>query len=71
LLRELDRGHFRVSLRSKETIDVNEIAQAFGGGGHQTAAGFRIDGDLAEVKRRIRQEVSRHITEAGPPGEAR
>jgi len=71
LLRELDRGHFRVSLRSKETIDVNEIAQAFGGGGHQTAAGFRIDGDLGEVKRRIRQEVSRHITEAGPPGEAR
>jgi phosphoesterase RecJ-like protein len=61
LLRELDDGHFRVSLRSKESVDVNEIARAFGGGGHQTAAGFRIKGDITEVKQKIRREISRHI----------
>jgi phosphoesterase RecJ-like protein len=61
LLRELDRGHFRVSLRSKESVDVNEIARTFGGGGHQTAAGFRIKGDIADVKHKIRREISRHI----------
>jgi phosphoesterase RecJ-like protein len=71
LLREMGEGNFRVSLRSKETVDVNEIARAFGGGGHQTAAGFRIEGDLGEVKNRIREEVSRHIPDSNSPREAR
>ena len=71
LLRELEEGHFRVSLRSKETVDVNEIAHAFGGGGHQTAAGFRIDGNLDEVKRRIRKEISRYLTDNGSPRDVR
>jgi phosphoesterase RecJ-like protein len=70
LLREIAEGSFRVSLRSKETVDVNEIARAFGGGGHQTAAGFRIEGDLGEVKTRIRREVSSHLPEASTPREA-
>ena len=34
-------GLLRCSLRSKGNIDVAEIAQAFGGGGHKTAAGFK------------------------------
>jgi phosphoesterase RecJ-like protein len=70
LLRELDEGNFRVSLRSKETVDVNEIARAFGGGGHQTAAGFRIKGDLGEVKQMIRREISRHIQDSTSSREA-
>jgi phosphoesterase RecJ-like protein len=70
LLRELGDGMFRVSLRSKESVDVNEIARAFGGGGHQTAAGFRIKGDIDDVKRRIREEVSRHIPDSAPSRDA-
>ena len=34
-------GLLRCSLRSKGTINVAEVAQAFGGGGHRTAAGFK------------------------------
>ena len=64
LLRELDDGNFRVSLRSKESVDVNEIARMFGGGGHQTAAGFRISGDLRDIKNKIRDEISRHILDS-------
>ncbi len=70
LLRELDEGNFRVSLRSKESVDVNEIAHAFGGGGHQTAAGFRIKGGLGRIKERIRREISRHILDSTSSREA-
>ncbi len=34
-------GLLRCSLRSKGTINVADIAQGFGGGGHRTAAGFK------------------------------
>ncbi len=33
---------YKISLRSKENIDVAEIALAMGGGGHKRAAGFNV-----------------------------
>jgi len=39
-------GLLRCSLRSKGNIDVVEIAQIFGGGGHKTAAGFKCKDSL-------------------------
>mgnify|MGYP001817621346 CR=1 FL=1 len=44
LLRELDDGHFKGSLRSRGRVDVSEIAARFGGGGHHNAAGFVAEG---------------------------
>ncbi len=41
-LAEQPDGLLRVSLRSKHTINVAEIAAEFGGGGHARAAGCRI-----------------------------
>ena len=41
---------FHVSLRSDGTIDVAEIASAFGGGGHPSAAGFSIESALSDLK---------------------
>src|SRR5687767_5306486 len=44
----------RVSLRSKsENVDVNEIAERFGGGGHKAAAGARIPGKPMTVQRQV------------------
>ncbi|BCD67572.1 bifunctional oligoribonuclease/PAP phosphatase NrnA [Nitratiruptor sp. YY09-18] len=40
LLREEEDGRIKVSLRSKNYVDVSLIAAAFGGGGHKRAAGF-------------------------------
>ena len=37
---------FRVSLRSKSSLDVSVVAAAFGGGGHRSAAGCLLEGDL-------------------------
>ncbi len=48
----------RVSLRSRDSTDVNAIAQLFGGGGHQKASGAVIRGTLEEVKERVLQTVA-------------
>lgn len=45
-LRELPDGQFRVSLRSKGTVDVASIAEEMGGGGHQHASGCTVEGPL-------------------------
>jgi phosphoesterase RecJ-like protein len=42
LLRELDEGGFKVSLRSKTNLRVDKICAMFNGGGHQAAAGCTI-----------------------------
>jgi len=43
LIRELEAGGFKVSLRSRGEIDVQKIALTHGGGGHKNAAGFAVD----------------------------
>jgi phosphoesterase RecJ-like protein len=55
---ELVEGKVRVSMRSKdEAVDVCAICQKFGGGGHTLAAGARIRGSLAEVEKKVLEEV--------------
>src|SRR5438309_7324733 len=44
--RELPDGRFRISLRSKGKLDVAQIAEQFGGGGHTCASGCSVDGPL-------------------------
>jgi phosphoesterase RecJ-like protein len=53
LLLELPGGKIRVSLRSKDFVDVNAVASEFGGGGHVKAAGATAEGNLEKVKRRV------------------
>ena len=44
--REMPDRRFRVSLRSKGKVNVAEIAEQLGGGGHQCASGCAVDGPL-------------------------
>jgi phosphoesterase RecJ-like protein len=44
---------YHVSLRSDGSVDVAAIAAMFGGGGHQSAAGFSIESTLPEIKAHI------------------
>jgi phosphoesterase RecJ-like protein len=46
-------GIVRCSLRSKAPVDVAEIAQRLGGGGHRTAAGFKCRDPLEHVKAQL------------------
>lgn len=58
LFRELPSGKIKVSMRSKEDIDVSAIAKKFGGGGHSHAAGCTITGTLEETKEKIEAVIS-------------
>jgi bifunctional oligoribonuclease and PAP phosphatase NrnA len=49
LLAEDKHGNIKGSLRTQnDDVDLSEIAQLFGGGGHKKAAGFTIPGKLKE-----------------------
>ena len=50
LLRELDQGGWKASLRSKGAVNVARIAERFGGGGHRNAAGFKTYSDLKSIR---------------------
>ncbi|MBI4661847.1 MAG: bifunctional oligoribonuclease/PAP phosphatase NrnA [Verrucomicrobia bacterium] len=51
---EIEPELTRISLRSKsDRVSVNEIASQFGGGGHQAAAGARIQGRPLSVQRQV------------------
>ena len=60
-IREVRGKGLKVSLRSNEKVNVDEIALLFGGGGHLKAAGFPINGDLEVVKEKIINEVKRYL----------
>ena len=48
LVKDRDENSKRVSFRTKDVIDVSEIAQSFGGGGHKSAAACVISGNIDE-----------------------
>lgn len=51
---EIEPDVTRISLRSKSPkVDVNKIAQLFGGGGHSAAAGARIQGTPLSTQRKV------------------
>jgi phosphoesterase RecJ-like protein len=62
MIEKLDENNeklWRVSLRSKGNIDVQQIASNLGGGGHKNAAGCRIKGEENEVKNKILEEIKK------------
>ena len=60
--RELEDGSYRVSLRSKNDLDVSIIAGQFGGGGHRKAAGCRMVGSLESLQEQVVLIVSSALT---------
>lgn len=50
LIRTDEDGLTRVSLRSKGAVDVRQVAQRFGGGGHKNASGFTSPDTLPVVQ---------------------
>lgn len=52
-------GRLRCSLRSKGTVNVAQIAQSFGGGGHKTASGFSCGFPLESMKAAVLESIIR------------
>lgn len=51
--KEAGEGEYRVSMRSKETIDVGAVAKSLGGGGHTNASGCTVHGPYPDVRDRL------------------
>jgi nanoRNase/pAp phosphatase (c-di-AMP/oligoRNAs hydrolase) len=58
---ELKDGQIRCSLRSRDTVDVNEIARKFGGGGHKLASGTYLAAPLEHAMQLIHDEVAKRL----------
>lgn len=59
-LYEVETQKYKVSLRSKNKVDVSKIASFFGGGGHVRAAGCTMDGTVHDII----NNISIHIEQA-------
>jgi phosphoesterase RecJ-like protein len=57
LYSEMPDGRFKLSMRSKGNVNVERVARTFGGGGHVNAAACRIEGELADIKRRVLEAI--------------
>jgi phosphoesterase RecJ-like protein len=65
LLRETEGEDVRVSLRSVPGVNVLQVAEQFGGGGHVRAAGARTAGPLEAAEARVLEAVQAAL--AGAP----
>lgn len=66
LLRDMkEAGKVKVSLRSRNGVDIEPVARAFGGGGHHEAAGAEIPGDMDSVERRVLEKLLPSLKEQG------
>ncbi len=69
LIRELPGSEsVKVSLRSRGTISVEEVAVRHGGGGHRNAAGCRLDGvDLEAARKLLVPQLTAQLTAGSDP----
>jgi phosphoesterase RecJ-like protein len=58
------KGEIRFNLRSNGKVDANKIAQAFGGGGHKSAAGCTLPGKLQDIRRRVIARICKNLLNA-------
>ncbi|KUK10528.1 MAG: Phosphoesterase RecJ domain protein [Clostridia bacterium 41_269] len=63
--KEIEPNKVKVGFRSKSKVDVNKLAQKFGGGGHKRAAGCILEAPLEEVIRQVVREAQKTIIKKG------
>lgn len=61
---ELSAQEYKVSLRSNGTVDVNQIAAHFGGGGHVRAAGCTMNGNMYDVINNLAAKLEEQLVDA-------
>lgn len=60
---EVKPQEFKVSLRSKGKVNVNEVASYFGGGGHVLAAGCTFHGSVYDVMNNLLEIIEKQLVE--------
>jgi phosphoesterase RecJ-like protein len=67
LLKEMPGcGYIKVSLRSREAVDVCAVARSFGGGGHVHAAGCELEGTLEEAREAVAERLQEQLHSTRP-----
>ena len=61
LLKEQKDKSFKGSLRSRNELDVQQIASIFGGGGHKAASGFSTNLSMEEIKNKVKNAIKSQI----------
>ena len=61
LLKEQKDKSFKGSLRSRNELDVQQIASLFGGGGHKAASGFSTNLTMEEIKSKVKNAIKSQI----------
>lgn len=64
VMKEREENVFRVSMRSADQVNVSEICQSLGGGGHIKAAGCTVTGTPEEVKQILTEAVTKGMAKA-------
>jgi phosphoesterase RecJ-like protein len=64
LFMEQPRGGTKISFRSRDVVDVAQLAERFGGGGHRAAAGAVLATNLDDARTRVLEAVRQAL---GPP----
>lgn len=62
LFKEQGDGIIRVSFRAKGRVDVNQLAGKFGGGGHISAAGARLNTTLEDAVQKVVQMAEAELS---------
>ena len=66
LFKEDGAGRWRISLRSKGSVNVNAVARLHGGGGHVNASGCGASGLLDALAALLRRQVTEQIDASKP-----
>lgn len=61
---EREDGSIKVSMRSKDDVDISWIAKEFGGGGHRNAAGFELKMEEAKNIEWYEREIFKRLKTA-------
>jgi bifunctional oligoribonuclease and PAP phosphatase NrnA len=57
LLKEINAIKTKVSLRSRDSIDVSLLAHKYGGGGHRNAAGYTLELSLKSTEEKVLNDL--------------
>ncbi len=64
-IKERAENRYKISLRSKYSANVLNIAKAFGGGGHIKSAGATVECSLAELYTKLKEEMAKELSRCG------
>jgi bifunctional oligoribonuclease and PAP phosphatase NrnA len=59
--KQVEGEEYRVSMRSKDDIDVGAVAKMFGGGGHKNAAGCTVTGGIDVLQKLFIEKIEQAI----------